>query len=243
MHVNTSPGGAAVQPGGGAMHVNTSPLHGADGPPVPVRALDPAQRSDVVTAAAALGPRQAAVLEQLRRHPGLTATELARAFGIAEPYKQLAALQQKALVVSVQVWHQDQGRNVAHWRVAPPGTAPPPGAVPDPAELRRRRERDTAAQRARRARQHPPRRPPGPAAPALAGAACKGADADLFFGPDAEFVTARQQREAAARAICARCPALDACLAYALDTRQEYGIWGGANEAERRAILRQRRAS
>ena len=81
------------------------------------------------------------------------------------------------------------------------------------------------------------------APPALAGAACKGADLNLFFGPDAEFVTARKQREAEAKAICARCPVRDACLAYALDTGQAYGIWGGPNEDERRAMLRQRRAS
>ena len=98
-----------------------------------------------MTAAPDLGPRQLAVLERLAAHPGLTATELARAFGIAEPYKQLAALQQKGLVVGAPVWHQEQGRNVVHWDVAPPGSTPPPCPAPDPAELRRRRERDTAA--------------------------------------------------------------------------------------------------
>ena len=196
-----------------------------------------------MTAAPDLGPRQLAVLERLAAHPGLTATELARAFGIAEPYKQLAALQQKGLVVGAPVWHQEQGRNVVHWDVAPPGSTPPPCPAPDPAELRRRRERDTAAQRARRARLHPPRRPSGPVAPALAGAACKGADVNLFFGRDAEFVTARKKREAEAKAICAGCPARDACLAYALDAGEAYGVWGGLTEDERRAILRQRRAS
>jgi WhiB family transcriptional regulator, redox-sensing transcriptional regulator len=196
-----------------------------------------------VTATAALGSREAAVLEHLAAHPGLTATELARVFGLAaEPYKQLAALQQKALVTGVPVWHRDQGRSVVHWAPAPPGTVPP-CLAPDPAELRRRRKRDTAAQRARRARRNPPRQPSGRGAPALAGAACKGADIDLFFGPDAEFVSARKQREAEAKAICARCPARDACLAYALDASEPYGVWGGLNEAERRAILRQRRAS
>jgi len=80
-----------------------------------------------VSAAPGLGPREAAVLEHLAAHPGLTATELARAFGLAaEPYKQLAALQQKALVVGVPVWHPGQGRTVAHWSVAPTGSAPPP---------------------------------------------------------------------------------------------------------------------
>jgi hypothetical protein len=185
------------------------------------------------------------VLEHLAAHPGLTATELARAFGLAaEPYKQLAALQQKALVVGVPVWHPGQGRTVAHWSVAPAGSAPLPCPPLDPAELRRRRERDTAAQRARRARRNPPRRPALPAPPrVLEAGACKGEDPDLFFGPAAEFVSARQVREEKARAICARCPVRPDCLAYALDTGEAFGIWGGANEDERRAMRRQRRAS
>jgi WhiB family redox-sensing transcriptional regulator len=199
----------------------------------------------VSAAAVDLGPRQAAVIAYLAEHPGLTATELARAFGLrASLYKQLGRLEQRALVVGVPLWNPDQGRQVTRWRVAPPGTVPPPCPPPDPAAIRRRRERDTAAQRDRRARRAPPRRPALSAAPpALADAACKGADTDLFFGPDAEFVTARQQREATAKAICAGCPVRDACLAYALDTREAYGIWGGMNEDERRALLRQRRAS
>jgi WhiB family transcriptional regulator, redox-sensing transcriptional regulator len=31
------------------------------------------------------------------------------------------------------------------------------------------------------------------------------------------------------------------CLTFALDTRQDYGIWGGYDEQERRILLRQRR--
>ena len=103
----------------------------AGDPPVPVRALAAAhRRRRRERRLADLGPRQAAVLAHLAEHPGLTATELARAFGIAEPYKQLAALQQKGLVVGAPVWHPDQGRNVAHWHVAPPGSRPAalPGA-------------------------------------------------------------------------------------------------------------------
>jgi hypothetical protein len=198
-----------------------------------------------VTAPASLGRREAAVLEHLQAHPGLTAGELSRAFGLrAGLYKQLAGLEQKALVVGVSVWNPDQGREMIRWHIAPPGTVPPPRPAPDPAELSRRRERDTAAQRARRARRNPPRRPALPAAPTeLADAACKGADTDLFFGPDAEFVTARRQREAKAKAICAGCPVRAGCLEYALDTREAYGIWGGLTEDERRALLRQRRAS
>ena len=44
-------------------------------------------------------------------------------------------------------------------------------------------------------------------------------------------------REARARAICAQCSVKEDCLSYALDIREPHGIWGGANEAERRQML------
>jgi hypothetical protein len=199
----------------------------------------------VSAATARLGSRQAAILAYLEDHPGLTATELGRAFGLkASLFPQMAALEQRALVVGELVFNPDQGRHVRRWQLAPPGTVPPPRPAPDPATASRHRERDAAAQRARRARLNPPRRPALPSPPAsLADATCKGEDLGLFFGPDAEFVTARREREAKAKAICARCPVRPDCLAYALDTGEAYGIWGGLNEDERRALLRQRRAS
>lgn len=40
------------------------------------------------------------------------------------------------------------------------------------------------------------------------------------------------------RQLCRDCPVREACLAEALDNRIEYGIWGGATERERRAMLR-----
>jgi WhiB family transcriptional regulator, redox-sensing transcriptional regulator len=196
---------------------------------------------------AALGSRQAAVLKHLAEHPGLTAGELARAFGLrASLYKQLGRLEGMARIVGVPEWNPGQGRQVTRWHVAPPGTVPPPAPPADPDQIRRRRERDTAAQRARRARRNPPRRPVPQASPlVLAAAACKGADPDLFFGPDAELVTARRAREAKAKAICAGCPVRAACLAYALNAHQDFGVWGGTDEDERRAMRRRaaRRAS
>lgn len=203
----------------------------------------------MTAAAAVLGPRQAAILAYLEAHPGCTATELARAFGLrASLYKQMAVLEQRALVVGVPVWAPDQGRQVTRWHIAPPGTVPPPRPAPDPAAATRRRERDTAAQRARRARRarrNPPSRAALPSPPAsLADAACKSEDPDLFFASDFERMADWEARIAKAKAVCARCPVRDACLAYALDTSQWFGIWGGLTEDERRALLRrQRRAS
>ena len=74
-----------------------------------------------------LGPRQAAILAHLREHPGRTATELARAFGVSNSlYKQLGRLEQLALVVGVPVWNPDQGRRVTFTWFDPPFRPEPP---------------------------------------------------------------------------------------------------------------------
>jgi len=72
-------------------------------------------------------------------------------------------------------------------------------------------------------------------------AACRGEDAALFFAPGYfEKKGEKDAREAKAKVICARCEVREECLEYALGTRESHGIWGGLNEAERRALLRTR---
>ena len=72
-------------------------------------------------------------------------------------------------------------------------------------------------------------------------AACRGEDAALFFAPGYfERREEKNRREAKAKAICARCPVRVDCLEYALGIREGHGVWGGLNEMERRAILRER---
>jgi WhiB family redox-sensing transcriptional regulator len=74
-------------------------------------------------------------------------------------------------------------------------------------------------------------------------AACRG-EAALFFPDNAdESRTDRRIRERQAKAICGRCPVRDECLEYALRTREQHGVWGGLNEYERRALLRERSAA
>jgi WhiB family redox-sensing transcriptional regulator len=74
-------------------------------------------------------------------------------------------------------------------------------------------------------------------------AACRGQDANYFFAPAYfEKRAEKQRREAYAKAICARCPAREPCLDYALRTRDPHGVWGGLNEMERRAVLRAQEA-
>lgn len=57
-------------------------------------------------------------------------------------------------------------------------------------------------------------------------AACKGVDSDVFF---AERGNTQQ-----ARNICSACPVRQECLDYAIDTRQDGGIWGGLGVKARR---------
>jgi WhiB family redox-sensing transcriptional regulator len=70
-------------------------------------------------------------------------------------------------------------------------------------------------------------------------AACRGADASLFFAPNYfERRGEKDGREAKAKAICSRCPVREPCLEYALEIREPHGVWGGLNEFERRQVLR-----
>ena len=75
-----------------------------------------------------------------------------------------------------------------------------------------------------------------------AQAACRGADPELFFAPDAEHVTARKRREAAAKAVCCGCIVRTACLEWRLTSpdQADGGIWGGLGELERARIRRLR---
>jgi WhiB family redox-sensing transcriptional regulator len=80
-------------------------------------------------------------------------------------------------------------------------------------------------------------------------AACRGtvtsADEDVFFAPDldkrggnrraATQVAAARERQALA--ICDRCPVQGECLAYAITTRQQHGVWGGKTQQELRRLV------
>jgi WhiB family redox-sensing transcriptional regulator len=71
-------------------------------------------------------------------------------------------------------------------------------------------------------------------------AACRGKDPELFFPVGSAGPALAQIAEA--KKICARCPVLRACLVPAMATGQEYGIWGGLTEDERRRLRRWRAA-
>lgn len=68
-------------------------------------------------------------------------------------------------------------------------------------------------------------------------AACRGEQAVSFYPPlHFERKELRLARERAAKAICAGCMVRLSCMGHALRTREPHGIWGGLNEAERKAI-------
>lgn len=64
-------------------------------------------------------------------------------------------------------------------------------------------------------------------------ASCRDLDTAIFFPETDEGVTD-------AKAICATCPVRQACLEFALVTRQDDGVWGGLDENERRRLRRRR---
>ena len=72
-------------------------------------------------------------------------------------------------------------------------------------------------------------------------ALCRGPQAEVFFPPThVERRDERQEREAAAKAICRACPVRRPCLDYAISIREPPGIWGGLNELERKQLLDRR---
>jgi WhiB family redox-sensing transcriptional regulator len=71
--------------------------------------------------------------------------------------------------------------------------------------------------------------------------ACQHSDPELFFPIGSTGASVIEDIEKA-KAICRVCPVQPECLRFALNTRQEFGIWGGTTEDERRAISKLMRA-
>jgi WhiB family redox-sensing transcriptional regulator len=67
-------------------------------------------------------------------------------------------------------------------------------------------------------------------------AACRDEDPELFF-PIGNTGPALLQIEEA-KAVCRRCDVREDCLAWALESGQDAGVWGGLSEDERRALKR-----
>lgn len=73
-------------------------------------------------------------------------------------------------------------------------------------------------------------------APEFPDAACRrdGVDPEIFFPTG--YGAAAKRDEAAAKNHCAVCPSVRECLAWAMRTGQDEGVWGGMSPAERRRM-------
>ena len=71
-------------------------------------------------------------------------------------------------------------------------------------------------------------------------AKCVTADPELFF-PVGESSLASQDQIKRAKVICGLCEVTEQCLQYALESGQDFGIWGGLTEDERRELKRRAR--
>jgi WhiB family transcriptional regulator, redox-sensing transcriptional regulator len=65
-------------------------------------------------------------------------------------------------------------------------------------------------------------------------AACRGMDAEVFFPPS-------DGDDAIAKDVCAACPVRTACLAFAIDHGERFGVWGGLGEKERARLTDEQR--
>jgi WhiB family redox-sensing transcriptional regulator len=68
---------------------------------------------------------------------------------------------------------------------------------------------------------------------------CRDSDPDLFY-PVGRGHAAQEQTEVA-KSVCRSCPSREPCLAFALGTRQDLGVWGGMSPDDRRELIRARR--
>jgi len=63
---------------------------------------------------------------------------------------------------------------------------------------------------------------------------------DAFFPED--LGTGETQGRRMARQLCQSCPLRLQCLEYALEAKEDFGIWGGLTSNERKDMRRDRRA-
>ncbi|MDJ0385084.1 WhiB family transcriptional regulator [Streptomyces sp. G-G2] len=71
-----------------------------------------------------------------------------------------------------------------------------------------------------------------------ADAACRNVGPARFFHPAGERGEEREDRDAAAKRVCAHCPVRRDCLEHALRAQEVFGVWGGLTEDERRDMRR-----
>ena len=68
----------------------------------------------------------------------------------------------------------------------------------------------------------------------MALAACRGVDPETFYPPRGDRAAVQR-----ARKVCRRCPVAVECLAFAVERRDPFGVWGGTTRNERVALRRE----
>jgi WhiB family transcriptional regulator, redox-sensing transcriptional regulator len=75
-------------------------------------------------------------------------------------------------------------------------------------------------------------------------AICRDEDPELFFPIGEEHTSNKaptgpvQAQQAEAKTVCRRCPVVTDCLAWAIESGQDFGVWGASTPEERRAFKR-----
>ena len=65
---------------------------------------------------------------------------------------------------------------------------------------------------------------------------CRNHEPNTFFYDDGMKGLRKLERKRAALAICGMCPVRSQCLEYAVLSGEEWGVWGGVDEDERRRL-------
>ena len=68
----------------------------------------------------------------------------------------------------------------------------------------------------------------------MENAACRDTDPEMFFPVGTTGSSLDQINRAVS--VCSVCHAVDECLSFALQTNQEFGVWGGYAEDDRRRL-------
>jgi len=55
--------------------------------------------------------------------------------------------------------------------------------------------------------------------------------------PSVDFFDGSQQNKRKCRMICAECQVRPQCLQFSLDNGEEYGVWGGLDDVERKQLM------
>lgn len=67
---------------------------------------------------------------------------------------------------------------------------------------------------------------------------CRDEDPELFFPAGKSGTAPTIAQITKAKGVCQRCPVMEECFLWSLDESIEYGVWGGVDEDQRRAMLK-----